>query len=318
MSSFIITGKLGCGKGLVSVAKAYDYLQQGRRVASNLDLFFSGYFAPQSKRTYMRLPDKPTLFDLQAIGLGSDKVAYDENGAPLFSEDDHGLLVLDELGSWFNARTWQDKSRQPVLDFLIHLRKLGWDCLLIVQDIDSIDKQLRGMLAEHLVVCRRLDRIKIPYIGGVLRQFGLKGNLPKVHRAKVHYGETAADMVVDTWTYTGTRYYRTYNTLQKFTDNYPHGVHSVLSPWHLKGRYAPSKLSMRELAEAAWENYLDAAQPPRPVQRAPEHPLIAKLAKLPCPEQRMEFYRRFEAVGAFLNPLEKLSAASRRELCGLC
>lgn len=297
MSSFIVTGKLGGGKGLVSVAKAYDYLSQGRRVATNIDLFLSGYFSANSKRTYFRMPDKPSLFDLETIGLGSDKVAYDENGAPLFTEDDHGLLLLDELGSWFNARTWQDKSRQEVLDFLIHLRKRGWDAMFIVQDIESIDKQLRGMLAEHLVICRRLDRIKIPFVGNVLRLVGLKGNLPKIHRAKVHYGENEAAMVVDTWTYTGKQFYKCYNTLQKFTSTYPHGVHSVLSPWHQKGRYLAAKGSLGAWLAKVWEAYLN---PPREVvPPVPKHPLIAKIMKLPDEQQRLEFFRRFEATGAF-------------------
>lgn len=297
MSSFIVTGKLGGGKGLVSVARAYEYLSQGRRVASNVDLFLSGYFAVNSKRTYFRMPDKPSLFDLETIGLGSDKVAYDENGAPLFTEDDHGLLLLDELGSWFNARTWQDKSRQEVLDYLIHLRKRGWDAMFIVQDIESIDKQLRGMLAEHLVICRRLDRIKIPFVGNLLRLVGFKGNLPKIHRAKVHYGENEAAMVVDTWTYTGRQFYRCYNTLQKFTSTYAHGVHSVLSPWHLKGRHRVAKGSIRARLVKAWEAYLNPAR--GSVEPVPKHPLIAKIMKLPDEQQRLEFFRRFEATGAF-------------------
>lgn len=297
MSSFIVTGKLGAGKGLVSVGRAFKYLAEGRRVATNVDLFLSGFFAPQSKRTFFRLPDKPSLFDLEAIGMGSDKVAYDENGAPLFTEDDHGLLLLDELGSWFNARTWQDKSRQEVLDFLIHLRKRGWDALFIVQDIESIDKQLRGMLAEHLVICRRLDRVKIPFVGGLIRQFGGKGNLPKIHRGKVHYGENEAAMVVDTWTYIGKRFYGCYNTLQKFTSDYKHGVHSVLSPWHVKGRYLPSNVSLRERLENLMHDYL---YPPRDaVPLVPKHPLIVKIMKLPNEQQRLEFFRRFEATGAF-------------------
>lgn len=50
MSSFFITGVLGSGKGLVSVARCIDYLKQGRKVATNCDLFLSGYFAPESKK----------------------------------------------------------------------------------------------------------------------------------------------------------------------------------------------------------------------------------------------------------------------------
>jgi hypothetical protein len=314
MPNYFITGKLGAGKGLVSVGKAFDYLSQGRKVATNVDLFLSGYYAPESKRTYLRLPDKPVLADLETIGFGSDKVEFTEDGSPIFKEEDHGLLLLDELGSWFNARTWQDKERQPVLDFLIHLRKLGWDGMFIIQDVQSCDKQLRGMLCENLVVCRRLDRLKVPYVGGAMRAVGLKGNLPKIHRAKVHYGETEADLVSETWTYSGQQYYRAYNTKQKFTNNYPHGVHSVLSPWHIKGRYLPPKKKFTEEITGAWQAY---QYPPNPLPLKPKHPLVDRIAKLPNPQQRLEFLKRFQDCGAFDPPLVQLSRSMRRELVGL-
>jgi len=296
MPNWFITGKLGAGKGLCSVGKAFDYLSAGRKVATNVDLFLGGFYAPESKRTYMRIPDKPVIGDLEAIGFGTDKVEFDEEGAPIFNEDDHGLLVLDELGSWFNSRTWQDKSRQPVLDFLIHLRKMGWDGLFIIQDVESCDKQLRGMLCEHLVVCHRLDRLKVPYVGGLMRSVGMKGNLPKIHRAKVHYGETEADLVSETWTYSGKQFYKAYNTKQKFSASYPHGVHSVLSPWHTKGRYLPPKITPAEYLRISWDAYLN---PPRPVPKTLKHPIVARIMKLPDPQQRLEFLRRFEQSGAF-------------------
>lgn len=44
----------------------------------------------------IRLPDKPSLNDLLAIGVGN--TSYDESR--------NGLLVLDECGTWFNSRSW--------------------------------------------------------------------------------------------------------------------------------------------------------------------------------------------------------------------
>lgn len=315
MVAYLITGKLGSGKGLISVAKCYDYLLEGRRVASNVDLFLSGFLSPQSKRTYLRIPDKPTIADLEAIGHGNDVEDYTEDGAPIFDEDRNGLLYLDELGSWMNTRSWQDKSRKELLDYLIHLRKLGWDCLLNVQDIDMLDKQLLGILAEHLVICRRLDRVKVPFFGNAIKAVGGKGKLPKIHRATVHYGESKQDMVVDKWTYMGKRYYRAYNTWQKFTSSYPHGTHSVLSPWHQKGRYMASAVSFRKLLKQRWEAFLNPPRPDMPLK--PKHPLVERVMRLPDPVKRLEFLRRFQECGALDTPLEQLSRLCRRELEGL-
>jgi len=285
MSSYFITGKLGSGKSLVAVGRIFDYLRQGRMVASNLDLHLENYLKHSSKKTYLRLPDKPTKFDLEVLGYGNT----------LPDEEKNGLLVLDELGSWFNSRSWQDKTRKPLLEWFIHCRKYGWDVLLIVQDIDMVDAQLRGMLGEHLVICRRLDRVRIPLVGGLLQSFGLKGTLPKIHRGKVHYGETIADMVVDTWTYRGTEFYPAYDTKQIFSVSYEHGLYSRLSPWHLVGRHERIETWQERLSK--W--FYAALQPScPPVCLKPKLKLVERIQRLPDPSKRLEFIRRFQACGA--------------------
>lgn len=288
MASYFITGKLGSGKSLCAVGKIFDYLLAGKPVATNLDIYLDEYFSLQSKRSLMRLPDKPTLDDLQFLGSGNDSP----------DEEKNGLLVLDELGSWFNSRAWQDKTRQPLLEWFIHARKYGWDVFLLVQNIDMVDNQLRDMLGEHLVICKRMDRVKIPYIGGLLRNFGLKGNLPKVHIATVYYGENTNALVVDKWRYMARHLYKAYNTKQVFcnlVDRFGRpefGVYSLLSPWHTKGRYLKPQLSFKQRL-----NFL--LEPPRPaLPLKPKHPLIDRIMKLPNESQRLEFYRRFEQCGA--------------------
>lgn len=285
MSSYFITGKLGSGKTLVAVGRIFDYLGQGRLVATNLDLNLENYLNSQSKKTYVRLPDKPTSDDMAMLGFG--------NTSP--DEEKNGLLVLDELGSWFNSRSWQDKSRKPLLDWFIHARKFGWDLLLIVQDIDMVDAQLRGMLGEHLVVCKRLDRLRIPFIGWFMKILGMKGNLPKIHSARVHYGETTNDLVVDRWFYRGTDFYKAYDTKQIFSLSYKHGIYTRLSPWHTTGRFQLIKSFQEMLAHA----FLAAITPSRPlVDLKPKLKLVERIQRLPCPKQRLDFFRRFQASGS--------------------
>lgn len=176
----------------------------------------------------MRIPDKPTIEDLNAIGKGYDGHDYDESK--------FGLLVLDECGTWFNSRNWQDKTRKDVNDWFLHARKLCWDVYIIIQDFSMLDSQARDAIGELIVTCRRLDKLRVPFIGGLIKTFtGFNPTMPRIHRAKVTYAD---GLVSDVWVYRGNDLFACYDTRQSFIQNYPHGTHSVLPPWHTHGRYA--------------------------------------------------------------------------------
>ena len=174
----------------------------------------------------MRIPDRPTQFDLEVIGRAY-RGSYDESK--------NGLLVLDECGDWFNARNWSDKSRQGLNTWFRHAGKLGWDVDLITQDISIIDSQARSALAASIARCKRMDKYSIP----VVTQFckwvlGLNVRPHKFHMARV---EDQEGVLQDRWIYRGTHLYSAYDTAQIFKDDYPHGVYCMLSPWHYKGRH---------------------------------------------------------------------------------
>lgn len=212
MSQYFITGKLGGGKTLVSVGRIRDYLLAGKRVATNLDLNLENLIPRDSKNCEVfRLPDKPTIEDLNAIGHGT----YSRK------DEDFGLLVLDELGTWLNSRTYQkDKSRQDVIDWFLHARKLGWDLLLIVQDVELIDKQVRISLGEHTVICRRTDRIPLPIISTVIKVLtGYRLKFPRMHVGTVFYGAGQGAIKVDNWLYRGNSLFKAYDTAQVFENN---------------------------------------------------------------------------------------------------
>ena len=232
MAVYVVTGKLGAGKTLVAVGKIQDKIVSGCRVATNLDLRIHklprvGIFAKSPD--VIRIPDKPSLDDLLAIGRGNN--SYDENK--------NGLLVLDECGTWFNSRSWADKERQSVINWFLHARKLGWDIIFLIQDLSIMDKQARVALAEHVVYCRRLDKITIPFIGSIYSVItGSKLPLPKVHVGIVKYGDSPQSMTVERWTYTGRDLYAAYDTKQAFSDAYEHSSFSYLTPYLSHGRYA--------------------------------------------------------------------------------
>lgn len=286
MPVYAITGKLGSGKSLVSVGRIFDYLRQGRPVATNLNLNLSKLFTPWCKFTYTRLPDFPTVSDFEAIGRGTD--SYDESK--------NGLIVLDECGVFFNSRDWQANDRQEVIKWLLHSRKLGWDVILIVQDVAIIDKQIRLALCEHVGVCKRADRMGIPVIGAALGLIGIKLRLPRVHICSVKYGTDQHAIVVDRWIYRGTSLQNGYDTKQVFSALTSPALHSVLSPWTIEGQFKElftwRKLLLRLLD---WMIY---KKPANPLPLRPKLALVSKIEKLP-PERRIEFVRRFEASGAF-------------------
>jgi len=220
MSVYVITGKLGSGKTLVCVGRIHEYLTRGRRVASNLDIDMRELAdRPNSSAFIERLPDYPTSESLKNLGSGNDDP----------DEEFNGLLVLDECGTWLNSRGWAgDKDRQAMMDWMLHSRKHGWDVLLIVQDLQIIDKQVRLALCEHLVVCRRLDRLPIPFLSAGVKIMGFNLKLPKVHLAVVRYGQERESPIVDRWMYRGTKFYRAYDTKQIFNPLYQDGTYCNL------------------------------------------------------------------------------------------
>lgn len=221
MPVYSVEGKLGTGKTKFCVWRAQQALLDGRRVASNVDLQLDK-LTPRRKTTYIRLPDKPRAHDLEAAGHGNPD-SYDE--------EKNGVMILDELGTWLNARSFQDKDRAPLLDWLIHARKYGWDVYLIVQDANMIDKQVRESLIEYQVKCFRGDKIKIPFIGGFLGSLHKPwGYLPKFHLAVARVGSGQNAVVAERWMYKGLDLHAAYDTRQVFRSDYEHASYSVLYP----------------------------------------------------------------------------------------
>lgn len=229
MAVYIVTGKLGGGKSLLSVRRIQETLYSGLPVVTNLDLSLHKLVGKRARNTrVIRVPDKPTIIDFEAMGIGNR--SYDESL--------NGLLVLDECGTWFNSRNWNDPSRKQVNDWFLHARKLGWDVILIIQDVSLLDSQARSAIAEHTVFCKRLDRVGIPVISTLCKLItGHRLTLPRLHVARVVYGIRPDDLVVDRWATRGDDLHTAYDTKQLFLDNYPHGTHSILPPWHTHGRH---------------------------------------------------------------------------------
>ena len=228
MAVYVVQGKLGTGKTKFAVGKLREALIAGKRTATNLNITIEALVPSSNRGVVVRVPDKPTAEQLDAIGHGNPD-SYDE--------DKNGVMVLDELGSWLNARQFQDKNRAALIDWLIHARKKGWDVYLIVQHADMVDKQVRMALAEYMVKCIRADKIRIPIVGAFL---GSKGRLPRMHIAKISLADVPGVTVDQEW-FRGDHLHAAYDTRQIFRDDPEGAPFSYLSAWHLKGRFEPRK-----------------------------------------------------------------------------
>lgn len=228
MPVYLVSGRLGNGKTLAAVGKMKEYAQRGMRIAGNIDIYLEHLSTHKnSKCTYTRVPDRPTAHDLIMLGQGNE--TYDE--------ENNGLLVLDEIATWLNARSWNAKGRAELIDWFVHARKYGWDIIFLVQFDEMMDTQIREALAEYKVKVIRLDRIKMPFMGFTkhLNPKGKALTMPKIHWATVYYEGIKADR----WIYKAKELYKVYNTKQVITDDWPHATFTQLSQWHLVGRYLP-------------------------------------------------------------------------------
>jgi hypothetical protein len=210
MTGWLITGVRGEGKSLAAVNKIREYGLQGRPVATNLDIYTDGLFPADSMALVYRLPDKPDIKDLEVL-----PIPYDVNYK---GEDHNGLLVLDEVGTWGNSRSWNDKSRLAVLAWLFLSRKLHWDIILLAQDVDTIDFQMRKTLCEYWVQSSRSDRNVIPFLGMILKSFGFNYHMPLSFNYLIFYGFESTKPQ-DKWSYDDSCY-TGYNTNQLFKDNF--------------------------------------------------------------------------------------------------
>lgn len=245
MTDTAIVGKKGTGKSLTAVSIAQQYLKEGRKVATNLDIYMDKLMYHTSKKTIIRIPDHPTVDDLNAIGRGHDLDHYEE--------EMNGALILDECSHFFNARTYQDSGRQATLKWITEARKSRWDIYYLMQGVQQIDKQVRETQIEYVKTMKRTDKWPIPLVTWLTRHlFGEKYAIrfPKGHLVITKQGVERDGMVVARDFHRSVDFYKAYDTEQKFqglagpNDWDFVGLHTRLSAWHLKGRYMNYKPSI--------------------------------------------------------------------------
>lgn len=270
MAVYFVTGELGSGKTLAVVNRIQDYLVQGRRVATNINLRLE-HLMRRGEHDVLRLPDWPKAADLFALG----------EGFPKYEESRFGGIFLDEAATYLNARDWNAAGRSDFMKWLLHARKLRWDVYFIVQDLKMIDSQMRAALCEHLVLCYRWDRVALPLVGPLFRLLKFKTpKLPHLHSAVVKYGSSHNSPVSDTWTFQGKHLYKAYDTMQKLMGESPLSTYDGLS-CTLDAARAPWMRRPTGVREFYWDAYCRASV---------KYPRIAAWLPVPVPSaERLAF-----------------------------
>lgn len=232
MSDYLVTGQRGAGKGVVMTSRMRRAFLEGRIVATNMDIDLGKMF-PYGSTDWKLLPKRPVLYRLPDFPSGAEIKSLGFGGVD-FREDCFGELILDELQVWLNSRGWDDPKRREFITWLPLSRKYRWHTYFTSQTLNGLDKQVRDLL-EHRVHVTRTDRMgfPIPIFGGLLRMIFGRIHIYRVHIGTVSYGAEVPPHIVDTWKYRGTpEVMSCYNTEQKYTSEYPHGVYSVLPSWY--------------------------------------------------------------------------------------
>jgi len=224
---YLLIGQPRTGKSTVAIDLAINrYASQGRRVVANFPIDF----APACERPGTLLakasarviPDRPNRSDLDSIGEGG------------VDEEHAGLLIIDEAGTWCNARTWQGEDRMAILDWLTQSGKRYWDVILIAHSVGMLDKQLRESVCEMVARIRRTDRVRI-----------LGYRLPRVHVAVVRYGTDPQGPILERWVYRGTVAHLCYGSYRLFGPGKGH--YSVRPAMETKFAKKPKRLTFADL-----------------------------------------------------------------------
>lgn len=118
------------------------------------------------------------------------------------------LLVVDECQLIFNTRAWNDDDRAGWISFLSQHRKIGYEVILVAQNFEMVDKQIRA-LVEYEVNHRKVVNMGI---GGKILNAVSGGNL---HVSVTFYTPTKLKTNVE-WFRADRKTYLLYDTYTRF------------------------------------------------------------------------------------------------------
>lgn len=234
MSVTLVTGALGAGKGLYCSMLACQAYRNGRRVASNYPLDMEK-LSPLGTVPLSVIPKQFTYDDLMNLG----------RGCPHDEFENMGILLIDEISLFLNARTFKDAERLKFLDWFVHSRKYGWDVYCQVQASFMLDKQIVDGVAEFVIELSRLDSLRLPFITAFMefvfpKEFGVmakrKSLLPHIIKYRRYLAkEKGRKTPIEKGNFRAKDYFGVHDTLSTFgNDIDSEGAYSLLPAKQLK------------------------------------------------------------------------------------
>jgi hypothetical protein len=153
----LVNGNKGSGKSYFGALRIYHALVQGRYVISNVSIEWDQLKKEAADRHGVELEDD------QFFRLDETNVKDWEKHVKRGTRENHVLMVLDELHLFFKAHDWSKtrKTHESTLDLLTQMRKLHCDLVILIQDMDTLDKNFRRM-TDVFWFLRNMGKWKIP------------------------------------------------------------------------------------------------------------------------------------------------------------
>lgn len=133
---YLFSGSPGSGKTLHAVSEILQNLRKDRPVIANFAI--NGEYARHAEM--FRYGDNSEV--TPEVLIGASKAYWEAVGGRV--KEETLLLVLDECQLIFNTRDWR-KNRGWISFFTQH-RKMGYRVILIAQNMDMLDKQIRPLI----------------------------------------------------------------------------------------------------------------------------------------------------------------------------
>lgn len=133
---YLYSGTPGSGKSLHAVSEMLRFERKGRPVIANFRL--NGKALSGRGKVFYSDNDNLTpqkLEQYSALYWSEQKTRVKEDSI---------LLVIDECQLVFNARDWQKNKRW--IGFFTQHRKMGYEIILVAQQREMIDKQIRAVI----------------------------------------------------------------------------------------------------------------------------------------------------------------------------
>lgn len=133
---FLYTGSPGSGKSLHAVSDILRYLKRDCPVIANFAINGEVTKHPEMFRYGDNKQITPAILE------ETSKMYWSAVGGRV--QEERLLLVLDECQLIFNARDW--RNNRGWISFFTQHRKMGYRVILIAQNMEMLDKQIRPLI----------------------------------------------------------------------------------------------------------------------------------------------------------------------------